>query len=129
LGGYDPPPASLYGQILTAVPASVIAQLANPNGRASIHSEFQAGNTPAWFEAMPTGVRSYILSLQENTPTGCTATPTGTGAGAGQSGGAGAFNEDGQAGKTSSALAPKATQIAAAGLGGVMGFVGLMAML
>jgi hypothetical protein len=38
--------------------------LAQPSLRSSIASEFKAGNTPQWYLALPTGVKSYIESLQ-----------------------------------------------------------------
>jgi hypothetical protein len=58
------PPASLVGAIITAVPASILLQLAQPSLRSSIASEFRAGNTPQWYQTLPAPVKSYIESLQ-----------------------------------------------------------------
>jgi len=113
--------------ILTAVPGSVLANLSNPRARSSIASEMKAGNTPSWYNAMPTEIKSYISSIQASTPTGCSATITGA---AGATGGAGVFGENGVVGTaSSSALAARATAAVAAGLSGVLGFVGLMIIL
>lgn len=62
-GNLIQPPASLVGAIITAVPASVLLELAQPSLRSSIASEFRAGNTPAWYQTLPTPVKSYIESL------------------------------------------------------------------
>jgi hypothetical protein len=59
------PPASLIGAIITAVPASVLLELAQPSLRSSIASEFAKGNTPEWYQSLPTAVKSYIESLEK----------------------------------------------------------------
>lgn len=44
-------PESLRAQIMTAVPMSVVVKLVGDvEYRESVASEFQAGNTPQWFE-------------------------------------------------------------------------------
>ncbi|KAE9372840.1 hypothetical protein N431DRAFT_467070 [Stipitochalara longipes BDJ] len=64
-GGNLPQPApSLIGPIITGVPVSVLVELAQPALRSSIASEFKAGNTPQWYQTLPTAVKSYIESLQ-----------------------------------------------------------------
>ncbi|OCK79490.1 hypothetical protein K432DRAFT_393859 [Lepidopterella palustris CBS 459.81] len=70
LGNVDPPPSSLMAAIMTGVPASVLVQLINPAGRSSIASEFKAGETPAWYSALPEPVKSYIVSIQAAIATG-----------------------------------------------------------
>jgi len=57
------PPASLVGAIITGIPASVLVQVAGAAGRSSLASEFKAGNTPAWYQTLPEGVKSYISAL------------------------------------------------------------------
>ena len=125
--------------ILTAVPGSVLGQLAAGNGRSSISAEFKAGNTPAWYAAMPTEVQSYIVSLNDNKGTGCTAPPTtaaatgsaaSSAAKAGATGGAGVFVDDsGNLATSTSSDFAQATQVAKGSLAGVIAFVGLMVVL
>jgi hypothetical protein len=57
------PPASLVGAIITAVPVTVLVELAGGAGRSAIASEFKAGNTPAWYQNLPEGVKSYVSAL------------------------------------------------------------------
>lgn len=45
------------------VPATVLVDLVQPSLRASIASEFKAGNTPAWYATLPVPVKSYIEAL------------------------------------------------------------------
>lgn len=133
LGGYEPPPPSLYHMILTAVPGSILGNLANANGRSAISDAFKAGNTPSWYQAMPTEVQSYISSLNANKGTGCTTPPTKTAsavAKAGATGGAGVFvDENGNLATSTSSDFAQATQVAKGSLAGVLAFVGLMVVL
>ena len=133
LGGYEPPPPSLYHMILTAVPGSVLGQLANGAGRSSISAAMAAGSTPEWYAAIPTQVKSYISSLNANKGTGCTTPPTKTASAegvAGATGGAGVFvDENGDLQTSTSSDFAAATQVAKGGLAGVVAFVGLMAVL
>jgi len=74
------PPATLIGAIMTAVPASVLVDLAKQGSAfSSIASEFKAGNTPAWYESMPQDVKSYVKALASQKAAGkvnLSATPT-----------------------------------------------------
>ena len=126
--------------ILTAVPGSVIGQLAGSAGRSSISAEFAAGNTPAWYASMPAAVQDYIVSLKNNVGTGCTTPPTTTAstdaalasalAKAGTTAGAGVFvDENGDLATSTSTDFAQATQVAKGSLAGIMAFVGLMAIL
>ena len=119
--------------ILTAVPGSVLGQLANGAGRSSISAAMAAGSTPEWYAAMPTEVKSYISSLNANKGTGCTTPPTKTASAenkAGATGGAGVFvDENGDLQTSTSSDFAAATQVAKGGLAGVVAFVGLMAVL
>jgi len=64
------PPQTLIGPILSAVPATVLAQLVNPAARASIASEFKAGKTPEWYATLPSGVKSYVGALNAQIASG-----------------------------------------------------------
>lgn len=70
VGDVDPPPSSLVAAIMTGVPAFVLVQLINPSGRSSIAAEFMAGATPSWYQALPSPVKSYIISIQAAIATG-----------------------------------------------------------
>ncbi|KAF2756473.1 hypothetical protein EJ05DRAFT_501978 [Pseudovirgaria hyperparasitica] len=84
----DPPPTSLMLAIFTGVPQTVLAQLVDPSARASIASEFAAGNTPDWYNELPSGVKSYVQSINEAIKTGgndyTPPVPDATGAAGGQ---------------------------------------------
>jgi hypothetical protein len=78
------PPASLVGAIITGVPASVLVQVWGGAGKSSLASEFKAGNTPAWYQTLPEGVKSYISALASqigNNEVNLSATPSGNGFG------------------------------------------------
>lgn len=80
-GNLPQPPASLVGVIITAVPASILIELAQPSLRSSIASEFKAGNTPQWYATLPSAVKSYIESLESFVAAGdvnLSARPTAT---------------------------------------------------
>lgn len=72
LGNVDAIPTSLMLAVFTGVPQDVLMDLMNPEARASIKSEFAAGNTPSWYQALPTPVRSYIESINKAIATGGT---------------------------------------------------------
>lgn len=55
---------------MTGVPAFVLVQLINPSGRSSIAAEFMAGAAPSWYQALPSPVKSYIISIQAAIATG-----------------------------------------------------------
>lgn len=42
----------------------MLVELAQTSLRSSIASKFKAGNTPQWYQTLPTAVKSYIESLQ-----------------------------------------------------------------
>ncbi|KAJ5561267.1 hypothetical protein N7535_004266 [Penicillium sp. DV-2018c] len=56
----SPPPKSLIPEILSVVPVSVIWELINPAERSALGSQFKAGTTPAWYNALPSDVKSYM---------------------------------------------------------------------
>lgn len=56
---------------MTAVPASVIVDLVmDPSYKSSMASEFQAGNTPAWYTSMPADVQSWFEQFAKEMSTG-----------------------------------------------------------
>ena len=63
-GDLPAPPPNLLQDIMTAVPTTVVAGLLDPAYRSSMASEFKAGNTPDWFNDLPSGVRDYVSLLQ-----------------------------------------------------------------
>ncbi|RDW86972.1 uncharacterized protein DSM5745_03614 [Aspergillus mulundensis] len=124
------PPSSLIKEIITAVPPTVLAQLLVPTGRSSIASEFQAGNTPSWYEDLPTDVKSYVLAMKSQVDEGdvdlnATRTPAPTST---SEGGDSAEN-DSPASETSSGFASHATGEVAVGLLGALGVLGLAVVL
>jgi hypothetical protein len=138
LGGFDPPNPTLAQAILTALPASVIAELGNPNSRSSLASEIKAGQTPSWYMKLDPAIKSYVASVQTHATTGCSATPTpsyyvvagqtlvaNTGSGS-SSGSSNSGGSNGVASSTSKALATRPT---AAAVGGVSGALGILSLL
>ncbi|KAL4912642.1 hypothetical protein BDW62DRAFT_206293 [Aspergillus aurantiobrunneus] len=136
-GNLIQPPSSLINDIITAVPATVLAQFMLPSGRSSIASEFQAGNTPSWYQELPTEVKSYILAMKSqvaggNVDLNATRTPAPTSA---SSEGGNDSESDSESGdsepatETSSGLAPHATGEVAASLMGALGLLGLAVVL
>ncbi|KAI9376117.1 hypothetical protein BJX61DRAFT_531079 [Aspergillus egyptiacus] len=125
-GNLIQPPSSLIADIITAVPPTVLAQLLLPSGRSSIASEFQAGNTPDWYEDLPSEVKSYVLAMKSQVAGGSvnlsaerTEAPT-----------ASVGNDDAEDGgdpatETSTGLAARATGEVAVGMAGVVGLLGL----
>ncbi|KAL3481368.1 hypothetical protein BJX99DRAFT_253672 [Aspergillus californicus] len=135
-GNLIQPPSSLVGAIITAVPPTVLAQLFLPSGRSSIASEFQAGNTPSWYEELPSDVKSYVLAIRSQVGAGdvdLSATPTPTAsAESGDDSSSEADSDsdsDSPATETSSGLAARATGEVAGSLVGVLGLLGLAVML
>lgn len=82
LNNLQEPPASVLPVLITAVPLSVMADLVNPLSRSSLASEFQAGNTPGWYQSLPTGVKSYLSvvhsQIQEGALQATTSLPLST---------------------------------------------------
>ena len=59
------PNPSVFSVLETAVPHSLISELANnPSAASSFESQFAAGSTPPWFSSLPTDVRSYLHTYQ-----------------------------------------------------------------
>ena len=56
--------ASVLGVLLTALPPSLLSIAATNTDEviSIVASSFSAGETPAWFSALPTDVQSYLLS-------------------------------------------------------------------
>ncbi|KAL4945728.1 hypothetical protein BDV06DRAFT_218974 [Aspergillus oleicola] len=134
-GNLIQPPSSLINDIITAVPPTVLAQLMMPSGRSSIASDFSAGNTPTWYEDLPSEVKSYVLAMKSQAAAGdvdlnTTRTPAPTSTGSSDSNDA-ASSEGGDspATETSSGLAPHATGEVAASLLGALGLLGLAVVL
>ncbi|KAL4799191.1 hypothetical protein BDV19DRAFT_294224 [Aspergillus venezuelensis] len=130
------PPSSLINDIITAVPPTVLAQLMMPSGRSSIASDFSAGNTPTWYEDLPSEVKSYVLAMKSQAAAGDvdlnttrTPAPTSTGSSDSEDGSASGESGDSPATETSSGLAPHATGEVAASLLGALGLLGLAVVL
>lgn len=71
------PPRSLIGEVISAVPPSVLIDLVVPTRRASLASEFSAGNTPAWYSSLPTDVKSYMKEVKSQINDGALTATTG----------------------------------------------------
>ncbi len=55
------PTSSVLGVLLTAAPSGFVSSIVNdPSYASSFESAFSAGNSPAWFNSLPTSVRSYL---------------------------------------------------------------------
>lgn len=55
------PTSSVLAVLLTAAPSGFVSSIVNdPSYAASFESAFSAGNSPSWFNALPTDVRSYL---------------------------------------------------------------------
>ncbi|KAL4907858.1 hypothetical protein BDW74DRAFT_113073 [Aspergillus multicolor] len=125
------PPSSLIKEIITAVPPTVLAQLLVPTGRSSIASEFQAGNTPSWYDNLPTDVKSYVLAMKSQVDEGdvdlnATRTPAPTSS---SDSGDSAESDDSPATETSSGFAPHVTGEVAVSLLGALGVLGMAVVL
>ncbi|CAG8246366.1 hypothetical protein PENNAL_c0009G08511 [Penicillium nalgiovense] len=66
----SPPPKSLIPEILSVVPVSVIWELINPAERSSLASQFKAGTTPAWYNALPSDVQDYMSVVKSQISAG-----------------------------------------------------------
>lgn len=121
--------------IFTAVPPTVLAQLMLPTGRSAIASEFQAGNTPSWYQSLPTEVKSYVLAMKSQVGAGnvdlnATRTPAPTSSSSASGGDSdGEKDGDSPSTQTSSGLAAHATGEVAASLAGALGLLGLAVVL
>lgn len=73
------PPPTLVGAIISALPGSVLIDLAMSGPASSIASEFRAGNTPQWYATLPADIKSYVSALAAQRASGgvdLSATPT-----------------------------------------------------
>lgn len=77
LDNISAPPRSLIPQIISAVPPTVIVELMNPSRRSSLAAEFKAGNTPSWYGALPTDVKSYLSVVKKQISDGALTATTG----------------------------------------------------
>ncbi|KAI1490908.1 hypothetical protein F5X96DRAFT_669265 [Biscogniauxia mediterranea] len=76
-------PETLRAEIISAVPASIIIKLVNPQYRASVAADFAAGNTPGWYQSLPPDVKTFFEGMAKDIRTGSavftvTSTPTPT---------------------------------------------------
>ncbi|KAH8668541.1 hypothetical protein BX600DRAFT_510632 [Xylariales sp. PMI_506] len=56
-------PSSLRQEIMTAIPANVLVSLMNPAYRTSMASDFAAGNTPSWYQTLPSDLKTFFASM------------------------------------------------------------------
>ncbi|KAL4805640.1 hypothetical protein BDV18DRAFT_160545 [Aspergillus unguis] len=53
-------PSDIASQLSSALPPSVISEIANPTSLSSIYSEVQEGHYPSWATDLPSDVREYL---------------------------------------------------------------------
>ncbi|KAJ5965792.1 hypothetical protein N7481_012506 [Penicillium waksmanii] len=123
----SPPPKSLIGEIISAVPMTVLWELIDQESRRSLASEFSAGTTPAWYSSLPSDVKSYMSVVRSQVKAGVltqTPTPTATGTATGSQTGTGMATATATgSSSTSSGLAAQPTAITA--VVGALGVLGL----
>ncbi|KAB8232582.1 uncharacterized protein BDW43DRAFT_320054 [Aspergillus alliaceus] len=124
LDNISPPPRSLIPEIVQNVPPSVLAQLVIPAQRSSIASEFQAGHTPSWYNALPTGVKSYLSAVKKQMSEGALTATTGKNSPAEAT--ASGTKDGGASSTTSSGMAAAAAQPTGGLLLGGMGALGVL---
>ncbi|KAJ5768168.1 hypothetical protein N7533_000751 [Penicillium manginii] len=120
-----PTPKSLIGEIISAVPMTVLWELIDQESRRSLASEFSAGTTPAWYSSLPSDVKSYMSVVRSQVKAGVltqTPTPTATGTATGSQTGTGTAAATGST-STSKGLAAQPTAITA--VVGALGVLGL----
>lgn len=71
-----PAPPGLLKAVMSAVPQSVFPDLMQAGGRRSLASDFAAGHTPEWFQALPTDVKQYLTSIAAKMTSDEIAVPT-----------------------------------------------------
>lgn len=71
------PPRSLIPQLISAVPPTVLVDMVNPSRRSALASDFKAGNTPSWYGALPTDVKSYLSVVKKEVNNGALTATTG----------------------------------------------------
>ncbi|OJD16475.1 hypothetical protein AJ78_03374 [Emergomyces pasteurianus Ep9510] len=108
LAKLDDPPESLIQLFASAIPQTAFRSLLDPKGRSAIASDIKAGNTPDWFNNMPSSVKSYMSHVQVQ----ATATDM-------------PVNGKGGSTSTSSALAANPSGVVAGGLAFAAGVLGL----
>ncbi|KAL3443779.1 hypothetical protein BJX65DRAFT_194649 [Aspergillus insuetus] len=138
-GNLIQPPSSIINDIITGIPPTVLAQLLIPTARSSIASEFQAGNTPDWYNDLPSEVKSYVAAIRSQvgagnvnlsaTPTPAPSSSSSDDSDSGDSGSGDSDNGDSPASETSSGLGARATGEVAASLVSIIGLAGIVAML
>ncbi|KAG2016853.1 hypothetical protein GB937_006055 [Aspergillus fischeri] len=82
----DSVPSSVLDVLMTAIPPSVVAALANPTQAASIVQEIEQGQVPDWYANLPDSVKSWASSaamaelggVPTATPAGSASTPAVT---------------------------------------------------
>ncbi|KAL1954129.1 hypothetical protein VTO42DRAFT_1709 [Malbranchea cinnamomea] len=124
-----PPPSTLLNVLITAIPASVFPELFFQDGRNSLISEFQAGNTPDWYEALPTDIKSYLSALAAEMTSAGVTLPTSGGLGfsfpTDGFGGGNGDDDDGEGTSTSSGLGSRPTGAVAGSLAVAAGILGV----
>jgi len=131
------PPSSILSVLETAVPTSVLSELADPAQASSFASAFAAGSTPGWYASLPGNVKTFLstyaagvgtsvasgLSSAETAASSIVASASSAASAAGSSASAQASS----AGTSSSSTggAPRATGVFAAGIVGAVGVLGL----
>lgn len=76
-GNISPPPKSLIPEILSVVPVTVLWELINAQSRSSLASAFSAGSTPAWYNSLPSDVKSYMSVVKSQIAGGALTATTG----------------------------------------------------
>lgn len=91
------------------VPPTALAQIIIPAQRKELASSFKAGNTPDWYQSLPTDVKSYLsvvkTQLREGalTATHAAATQTPTPVTTGEGGAAASTSSEGTAARPTGA--------------------------
>ncbi|PMD48532.1 hypothetical protein L207DRAFT_505562 [Hyaloscypha variabilis F] len=149
------PPASILSEVITAIPATVTAVLANPSEISVLESEILASGFPGWYSSLPPDAQSWVIaiagvaatiipelaSLQNaaasitggsttattSPTTGLPSTSTGTKASTSLAPATKTSNPTAQSSSSTAGAAP--TNVVAAGILGAVGFLGLVAAL
>jgi len=131
------PPSSILSVLETAVPSSVLSELADPAQASSFASAFAAGSTPGWYASLPGNVKTFLSTYA---PGAATAVASGvssaetaassvvaSASSAASTAASSASAQASSAGTSSSATggAPRATGVFAAGIVGAVGVLGL----
>ncbi|KAE9376944.1 hypothetical protein N431DRAFT_555234 [Stipitochalara longipes BDJ] len=57
------PPASILSEVITAIPATVTAVLANPSEISVLESEILASGFPGWYSSLPPDAQSWVIAI------------------------------------------------------------------